>query len=642
MKIKFAPHLLTALIGSVSFVNSTTPIFATESTVTVYPDKTKQTIWGIGFEIQSDSINSGNQGLSEEPIAVPHDLIPSERERLANEMLKGFRYCRLAGGLYWRGLDAQQKFLQPRWPEQLQELKQLLDTAGVEGLSFEYWSPAPFWKANRAYIGKPNSENIIRCFGKDFAHDPDYKGDTDRFLGDFANAVVADIQTLQKSGLKTSMMGLQNEPDMNGSSYPQCKYKDSPSYVKTYVAVAKAIRAYDPKIILFADTASGFPKYIGPAMKDPAVASLVDAYVVHTVGGPSEAIRGTHSRIRKELPARPWFQNEYEYLTGGTTPARCLNTVQHIMDSFQIGENPTWFWIHCLKPMKNAEASGYSLGFWKSLIEQPKMASAVQFRRWIEGPEFTQLPDELKTLEMVSAKVKDPTQQSINYNFLINQPVTIYLVAEDVSELKLSDEWQPTELTTAWEGGKDKVFKREFPKGKVEIPASKGKVGDRYAPPHLVFVKPSNPATFKAEIGVNIPMQVRSEAIALEQKVASVQPGHWIYNPYNWNAVGSFVKHMPWDCVAVAMDESGEYQKDARILAFKRPNGKLTVVVSNRGKEAHTFTLNTNLEKATWKGFRYTPDVAGDGTMGVPVSSQNGATLKPTLEALSWEFWEQE
>ena len=50
-------------------------------------------------------IGSGNNGLPEAPIAVPHDLVPSERQRLADEMLKGFRYCRLAGGLYWRGLD---------------------------------------------------------------------------------------------------------------------------------------------------------------------------------------------------------------------------------------------------------------------------------------------------------------------------------------------------------------------------------------------------------------------------------------------------------------------------------------------------------------------------------------------------------
>ena len=43
--------------------------------------------------------------LPETTTSVPHDLLPPERLRFYQEMLKGFRYCRLAGGLYWRGLD---------------------------------------------------------------------------------------------------------------------------------------------------------------------------------------------------------------------------------------------------------------------------------------------------------------------------------------------------------------------------------------------------------------------------------------------------------------------------------------------------------------------------------------------------------
>ncbi|MCB1132775.1 MAG: hypothetical protein KDN05_16750, partial [Verrucomicrobiae bacterium] len=287
---------------------------------TIAPEATKQTIKGIGFEIQSDSIGSGNHGLPEEPIAVPHDLIPAERERLAKEMLAGFRYCRLAGGLYWRGLDPEKKFLQPRWPEQLAELKALLDTAGVEGICFEYWSPAPFWKGNNSYFALPGPQsrekNRLRCFSPGFDKDPVYQGDTKRFLTDFANAVVTDIKTLETAGMKVSMWGLQNEPNVNHSIYSTCEYPTSPQYVQAYTAVASAIREHDPSIYLFADTYHHFPKLIGPAMSDPAVASLVDAYCVHTVGTPSEHVKQVHAEITKKLPPRPWFQNEYEYLTG--------------------------------------------------------------------------------------------------------------------------------------------------------------------------------------------------------------------------------------------------------------------------------------------------------------------------------------
>lgn len=613
----------------------------------VFPDRPKQKILGIGFEIQSDSIGSGNVGLPEEPIAVPHDLVPSERERLAREMLAGFRYCRLAGGLYWRGLDPEGKTMRPRWPTQLEELRVMLDTAGVEGLSFEYWSPAPFWKANQSYVAlsekNGRERNRLRPFAPDFANDPVYKGDADRFFADFAEAVVTDIRTLAAAGLKTSMFGLQNEPNVNHSIYSTCEYPTPATYIRAYRAVAEAVRKHDPKIMLFADTYHGFPKLIAPGMTDPAVAALVDAYVVHTVGWDSNSVSGVHKAIREKLPLRPWFQNEYEYLTGGATPDRCLNTVEHIMNSFQLGENPTWFWIHALKPLKNAEASGYSLGFWKSLIEKPNPANAEQLRRWPQGPAFTRLPDELKSLELITAKRLPGDKPGIAYNFLVNQPVTVFLLAENAEGLKLSPEWEKTSLTAAWDGGEDTVYKRSFKAGKIEIPAHGGRTPTRPALAHAVFVEPSAPASFKPQIGMNLPIQIRSETIALERKAAAIEPGHWIYNPYNWHAVGSFVKRMPWDSVAVDIAE-GKFDARARLFAFRRPNGKLTIVVANRSAEnSRTFSIASGLaDSATWQGFRYTPDEAGPGTLGIPVGSVSGSTLKPVLPPRSWEFWEQQ
>src|SRR5258708_13266995 len=102
-------------------------------------------------------------------------------------------------------------------------------------------------------------------------------------------------------------------------------------------------------------------------MNNPEVAALVDAYVVHTIGAPSEHVRTVHAKITAELPPRPWFQNEYEYLTGGATPERCLNTVQHIMNSFQLAGNPTWFWIHALQPSKTPPPTRYPTPFRKTL-----------------------------------------------------------------------------------------------------------------------------------------------------------------------------------------------------------------------------------------------------------------------------------
>jgi hypothetical protein len=637
-----ATHLqVVAAPQESSPANASVP--ASPVSISIFPDKEKQVVKGLGFEIQSDSIGSGNHGLPEEPIGVPHDLTPAERERLAHEMLKGFRYCRLAGGLYWRGLDAEKKFLRPRWPEQLTELRDLLDAAGVEGVSFEYWSPAPYWKGNQAYFGvRPHDRsNRLRCFSPGFADDPVYRGDTNRFLAAFADAVVTDIQTLKAAGIKTSMWGLQNEPEANNTIYSTCAYPDSRSYVMAYQAVASAIRKHDPQILLFADTEGGFPHKIAPAMNRPEIAALVDAYAVHIVGSPSETPLQVHKKITAKLPPRPWFQNEYEYLTGGATPSRCLNTVQHIMNSFQLAENPTWFWIHCLKPIQNAEASGYALGFWKSLLKPPTMANEKTFSRWTDGPEIAQLPAGFDKFDVVSPKRGNPQKPGMAYHFDVNQPVTVYLLVEKIGDAQLDSAWVKTTNSVVWTGGADVVYQRKFPAGSVSIPPHNGKQGDRFGVPHLAFVEPSAPATFKAEIGMNLPIQVRSEALLLARKIAAVKPGHWIYNPYNWNAVGSFAKRMPWDSVVVNLTEE-KYNPDARILAFKKPNGKLTVVLSNRTPGEYEFRINTGLDGATFKGFRYRPDDAGKDTMGVAIGTLSGRTISPKLPRLAWEFWEQQ
>lgn len=115
-------------------------------------DQPRQTIWGLGVEIQSDSIGSGNNGIPDETVAVPHELVESERQRLYTEMLNGFRYLRLAGGLYYRGLDEEKKQLKERWPTQLEELRELIEVSGMEGINFEYWSPTPYFKSTNSYI----------------------------------------------------------------------------------------------------------------------------------------------------------------------------------------------------------------------------------------------------------------------------------------------------------------------------------------------------------------------------------------------------------------------------------------------------------------------------------------------------------
>jgi len=461
-------------------------------------DRPKQLILGLGFEIQSDGIASGNAGLDDSETGAPHDLVPEERERLYREMLRGFRFCRLAGGLYLRGTDEAKRQLRPRWPTQFTELHEMFARAGIDGASFEYWSPLPYWKANAQLAGTVSPMkgrdplNVLRCFGPAFDQDPIYRGDRKRFLADFAAACRQDLVTLRDAGVPVRFWNLQNEPIVS-SLYSSCTYSYA-DYVEAFLAVAPQIKGLDPRISVIADTSLDYEfRHIKPVLDNPAPAGLVDALAIHRIGVDSMEV------VRRRGPAgKPIINNEFEYLGGPASPARCLNTVQSIMNWFQRADSPTWFWLHALKPYLNAEASGYSLGFWR------------------------------------------PQSQSA----------------------------------------------------------------------------PSRDAAFPG-----------------------MRPGHWVWNTYNWNAVGGFVRRLPWNSRSLSVDEATA-DDDLRIMAFARPDGRLVVVVSNRCGAPHTFRIATDSGRR-FRGFRYTPDDAGRDCLGVAIGTKSAPELSVTVPDAAWEFWEE-
>lgn len=619
---------------------------------TIDPEQEKQIVWGLGFEIQSDSIASGNMGLPEATTSIPHDLTAPERKRLADEMLKGFRYCRLAGGLYWRGTDPEGKYLQSRWPEQLHELKELLDWADVEGLSFEYWSPPPFWKANRKYTGRDGSENILRCFGKDFANDPDYHGDTEAFLKDFAEACVRDLKTLENAGFKISMWGLCNEPHVD-QFYSSCRFTES-QYVQIFKAVAPAVREHNPKIKIIADTGHTWLKFIAPVMKESEYAQYVDALVVHAIGEDSkvvtEIVKNTRKNIEQKLPL---FQNEYEYLHGPTSPDRCLNTVQCIMNWYQLAQSPTWFWIHILKPFQNAEASGYSLGFWKPIDpDYAKTHNADKSfgikaicPRNSDKYRISEIPEELVGLFYVTVERRDGNKPAAEYTFRIDKKVKVYLAVHDRGNPAIPGDWNKTNLKIKWEGRyTDSVYVKTFEKGIVRIPGHNGQ-DDKgvYGVPNVAFVEDISGETEELQLS-DLPEDLHGQTGTVkveENSFKDLKPGHWTWNPYNWHALVGFLQYMPWDSRVVDAKED-YFDPDMRILAYKRPDGKLVIVLSNRSFKAYTFKIQAGLRNAVFKGYRYTPDQPGRDFMGIEVGELFGPDLAVTVPDLAWEFWVQQ
>jgi hypothetical protein len=333
---------------------------------TVRYDQPQQVIKGLGFEIQSDSIGSGNAGMPEEVVAVPHDLTPFEKIRFYHEMLHGFRYARLAMGLYLRGLDSDQKHIVERYPGQMADLRSMQDVSGIEGFDVEYWSPAPYWKRNKSYyggeVGDPND------------------GTTPAFTAAFSDSLVEDLQYLQAHGLHIAQWGLQNEPVVGkienstggtGSAaqhYATCFYTPD-DYFNVMKAVVPKVRALLPSVEIQA------PSWDGPAgpfaaalRKDPAILANIDAWTWHQIGHNSNDQIDLRTKYMQGADGKPVYENEFEYQPWDKqigVDGYFMNTGQALMNWMVFENSPVWYWIHALKPVSNVEAIGYSLGFWR-------------------------------------------------------------------------------------------------------------------------------------------------------------------------------------------------------------------------------------------------------------------------------------
>lgn len=641
------PHLIfitlmfwgSAILGQENTVNSTL-----KGNYQIQTDKPEQYIWGLGYEIQSDAIASGNMGLPEETTSVPHDLIPAERERFYNDMLKGFRYCRIAGGLYFRGTTPDQKELRGRWDTQTDEIREMIQKAGIEGISLEYWSPTPYWKSNQKYVGK-DGNNRLRCFGKDFSSDPIYKGDTIRFLNDFGESLVNDIFYFERNKIPVKMWGLQNEPSVD-QNYSSCVY-NSEQYTIAFNSVAPKIKAAAPNVLIIADSESGPSHHAKKISNNPDARRFVDAWVWHQIGANSNQLIDEQAKYQKDTYGLPVFQNEYEYLTGGTSPKRCLNTVQNIMNWFTFVNSPTWFWIHALKPIGNSEAAGYALGFWKPINQtnnkntaSPRKGVAAGAARTINGLEIKRVSPEFIEQTIISTERELNTKPGNPFTFSIDQKADVYLVVDPATGYTPSSDWKKNNLVVVSDH-EEQVYMKRFNAGKVNIPANTGKDNNgNFGIPHAAIVVKKRDNNLK----VSIPKDEKNPSVLVEKIEArneidaeSLQPGHWVYNNYNWFALAGFLKHMPWNSRRFAVAED-VVRKDQRILAFKTPEGKMVVVMTNRSNAPFTFNI-TNVSKASFKGFRYTPEEAGPNFEGTPVGNRSGNQFTVDLPSMCWDFW---
>lgn len=350
------------ILGPARHLQSQTP--ATLGDYRVRSDRPQQVMKGLGFEIQSDSIGSGNAGMPDEVIAVPHDLIPSERTRFYTQMLHGFRYTRLAMGLYLRGTDADQKHIIQRYLGQMDDLRAMQQASGIQGFDVEYWSPAPFWKKNKSYYG-----------GTIASTDP-------AFVSHFSDAMVQDVTYLLSHGLRVVQWGLQNEPGVSlqtqksgasksgdsAQAYATCSYSPE-DYFTVLKATAPKVRALLPDVEIQAPSWDGpAGKYAGEIRKDPELLKNIDAWTWHQIGHNSNDEITLQSKYLQGADGKPVYENEFEYQPWDKSisiDGYFMNTGQSLMNWMVFENSPAWYWIHALKPVTNLEARGYALGFWR-------------------------------------------------------------------------------------------------------------------------------------------------------------------------------------------------------------------------------------------------------------------------------------
>eukprot|EP01047_Picozoa_sp_COSAG01_P026857 COSAG01_NODE_1746_length_9334_cov_42.941419_5_plen_588_part_00 len=338
----------------------------------------RQTILGLGYEIQSDSIGSNSQGLPSTVSGVPHDLVPAERARFYADMLTGFRFCRLALGLYLRGLDAAEQHIVGRWPTQMAELREMQDAAGIEGFEAEYWSPAPYWKGPNQTFNCRDGGSRVRS------------ADSGAFTDAFANAMVEDVRYLNASGLRVSWWGLQNEP-FACTHYSSVLY-NATAYHTVFSAVAPKLKAAFPATRIHVSSGNGCQGAGAGVYNDAHARSFVDGWSYHHIGSDSNS-ELVDERARCPLGPRgrplPAFNNEYEYFgyppSGGATPDHCINTAQSVMNWLVFSESPKWTWLHALKPTYNAESQGFGLGFWRP-PDDNSSTSGLEKGHWDYNP----------------------------------------------------------------------------------------------------------------------------------------------------------------------------------------------------------------------------------------------------------------
>lgn len=581
----------------------------------------QQTILGLGVEIQSESLGSGNT-MDETDLqhSVPHDLTKDERQRLYTDMLSGFRYMRLAGGLFYRGTDAEQKHLVPHWNTQDEELAELLRVSGIEGFNFEFWSPTPYFKSSGKYHG-----GKLKCFGQNWEYavskvgQTKYKEEKQKFLEEFADTIIADFQRMRAAGLPVVQFSLQNEPPLSSvyGTYSFCTYGEQ-EYYETCKVILPRLKEAFPDLFIHAPSWDGQHAGSSQMIKaDPATLACVDAWSHHTVGYNADYMLTSRERLNSGTAGLPVINTEFEYQPGNFTGQydfRFVNTAQAIMNWMVFENSPTWFWLHCLKPLGNEESLGYGLGYWRKSGDTAiySVGNEVEQQHWdYNYPNFNALRGFLKYMPWDSTRygVKEDEIRNDQRIMAWKSPEgQLAFAVTNRSEEDFRFDVDTTLSDVVFDGYRLTSSSEEF----IPLGEKTGEQISTTLKPYTIefWVQRENSATMKKAESVTLDKSALTLAVnGTKQLTATVAPDDAANKSVRWTSSDSTVVKVDENGNLTALKEGAATITATAISGSGRIKASCKVTVTSEALEVNKTALKATIDEAeTKKKDDYTED----------------------------------
>ena len=358
---------------------------------------TAQTYLGGYIEIQPDSWDGStpvNDTIVQpsDPTAwgFPMSLSNASMSAIKSDILKGdgtgIMYIRFPLGFAYRGarnIDPEtelSKNFGERWDGQNSSLadwfSDIVKAGG--GLAPEYWCIPPYWLTSGSLSGSNNQLRAGGSYPQSTTLSSIRQSDKTQYdaqIDDFTDAVIDDLEYLNKNIAPVVMFGLSNEPTYGSQKYGACKW-EAQTYNDVLEILYPKLLSVFPNIKLHVASSDESSPFTGIASTFISKHSnWLWGYSHHSmrlasgeVGDGADSYYKSSEYSNMKGTKENVFINEYEYFSTSsrTNEFRCANNMIHLIDEMVYGGaevlHPI---IHICKPMgqfvSSTNTSGYCL-----------------------------------------------------------------------------------------------------------------------------------------------------------------------------------------------------------------------------------------------------------------------------------------